>query len=305
MLAEGYSVASGHNYLVVDTDTGAASVEAPFLPACVVVGLGSSSAALAAVDTMAANETELSALTNAIDAQPVAAAMLVQLLRHNEAASIEQGLIAESLAYSTLQQSSGFNHWLAHTKRGAMRTQNAPPLLIQREGTNLVLTLNRALVHNAYNAALKDSLCEALQLAHADRSIEQVSLRGNGASFGAGGDLSEFGLVEDAGVAHLSRTTRSAAALLASLPCASESHVHGACIGAGIELPAFTTHIHAHRDSFFQLPEVAMGLIPGAGGTVSILNRIGKHRTAFMALSSQRIDADMALSWGLVDGLVG
>jgi enoyl-CoA hydratase/carnithine racemase len=164
--------------------------------------------------------------------------------------------------------------------------------------------LNRPDVHNAYNTELKDLLCEALQLAHSDHSIEQVSLRGRGASFGAGGDLSEFGSVEDAALAHLSRTTRSAGALLATLPCASDARVHGACIGAGIELPAFAQRISAHPDTFFQLPEVAMGLIPGAGGTVSILHRIGRQRTTFMALSNRRIDVSTALSWGLVDVLL-
>jgi len=303
MLAEGYSVASGNNYLVVDTDDDSTLVEASFLPACVVLGLGTPNAQHA-VDTMAANEAELAELIDAIEAQPTAAATLVQVVRHNQSSSIEQGLLAESLAYSTLQQSSGFNRWLGGFERPASPTQTEPPLLVEREGANLILTLNRPAVHNAYNADLKDLLCEALQLAHSDHSIERVSLRGKGASFGAGGDLSEFGFVEDAGLAHLSRTTRSAGALLATLPCASDARVHGACIGAGIELPAFAQRISAHPDAFFQLPEVAMGLIPGAGGTVSILHRIGRQRTNFMALSNRRVDASTALSWGLVDALL-
>ena len=76
-----------------------------------------------------------------------------------------------------------------------------------------------------------------------------------------------------------------------------------ACIGAGIELPAFLERIVATGDAFFQLPEVAMGLIPGAGGTFSICRRIGRQRTAWMALTNDRIDAETARSWGLVDAL--
>ena len=83
-----------------------------------------------------------------------------------------------------------------------------------------------------------------------------------------------------------------------------EVHVHGACIGAGIELPAYAGKLKARPDAFFQLPEVSMGLIPGAGGTVSILPRIGRHRLAFMALTSARIDAETALDWGLVDEIM-
>ena len=82
-----------------------------------------------------------------------------------------------------------------------------------------------------------------------------------------------------------------------------EARLHGACIGAGIELPAFAGKIIASRDAFFQLPEVGMGLIPGAGGTASILPRIGRQRLAHMALSGNRIDAETALDWGLVDAI--
>ena len=62
--------------------------------------------------------------------------------------------------------------------------------------------------------------------------------------------------------------------------------------------------IKAREDAFFQLPEVAFGLIPGAGGSVSLLPRIGRHRLAYMALTAARVDAATALSWGLVDEIV-
>ena len=77
--------------------------------------------------------------------------------------------------------------------------------------------------------------------------------------------------------------------------------VHGACVGAGIELPAFAGRITARSDAFFQLPEVRFGLIPGAGGTASILNRVGRSRFNYMALTSERIDAVTALKWRLID----
>jgi len=77
--------------------------------------------------------------------------------------------------------------------------------------------------------------------------------------------------------------------------------VKGACIGAGIELPAFAGRIEAAADAIFQLPEVSMGLVPGAGGTVSLPRRIGCHRSAWLALTGQAIDASTALSWGLID----
>jgi enoyl-CoA hydratase/carnithine racemase len=50
-------------------------------------------------------------------------------------------------------------------------------------------------------------------------------------------------------------------------------------------------------------PELALGLIPGAGGTVSVTRRIGRWRTAYLVLSGVTIDAATALGWGLVDEL--
>ena len=150
---------------------------------------------------------------------------------------------------------------------------------------------------------MRDALCEALSVAEMDDTVEEVVISGNGPSFCAGGDLSEFGQVRDAAEAHLSRTTRSAGGLLASLDCRTRVQVHGACISAGIEVPAFADSIGAKPDAFFQLPEISFGLVPGAGGTVSVTRRIGRHRTAYMALTNERIPAQTALAWGLVDNI--
>jgi enoyl-CoA hydratase/carnithine racemase len=81
----------------------------------------------------------------------------------------------------------------------------------------------------------------------------------------------------------------------------TRAELHGACIGAGIELAAYAGTVVARPNAFVQLPEVAMGLIPGAGGTVSLPRRIGRQRTAFLALTGRRIDAPTARDWGLVD----
>jgi enoyl-CoA hydratase/carnithine racemase len=53
------------------------------------------------------------------------------------------------------------------------------------------------------------------------------------------------------------------------------------------------------------LPEIAMGLIPGAGGCVSIPRRIGRQRTALMAITGRDLDAAQALEWGLIDAIEG
>ena len=57
----------------------------------------------------------------------------------------------------------------------------------------------------------------------------------------------------------------------------------------------------ARAGAVFRLPEVSMGLIPGAGGTATITRRVGRQRCAYMAISGADIDLETALAWGLVD----
>ena len=259
------------------------------------------------VDVLATTEAELGLLQAAASRNPRAATVLMQVLRHNEAASVADGLLAESLAYSTLQHGREFRRWLQGRppSAGGNGSDAEDPVLMVRENDRLTLTLNRPGKHNAYSAAMRDALVAALHVPLADANVCRVTVRGAGASFCAGGDLDEFGEARDSAEAHLSRTVRSAGALLHRLAPRTVCELHGACIGAGIELPAFSGRVVAREGSFFQLPEVSMGLIPGAGGTVSILKRIGRHRAAFMALSGLRIDAAIAAAWGLVDEVVG
>jgi enoyl-CoA hydratase len=78
-------------------------------------------------------------------------------------------------------------------------------------------------------------------------------------------------------------------------------HVHGSTLGGGIEMAAFADHVVAEPETRFALPEVAIGLIPGAGGTVSLPRRIGRQRTAVLGVTGRAIDASTALDWGLID----
>lgn len=125
-------------------------------------------------------------------------------------------------------------------------------------------------------------------------------LRGDGPAFCSGGDLDEFGTGGDPGANHV-RLTRNTGLALAAMAERVSVHVHGPCVGAGVELPAFAHHVIEARDTTFRLPELAMGLIPGGGGTASLPRRIGRHRTAWLALTGQTIDAHTAHRWGRVD----
>lgn len=272
-------------------------------PRCPLIALTSSELKLPPeVDLVARTEAELTLLTDAINNNPVAATILVSLLRHNETSSVEEGLFAESLSYSCLQNGESFLAWLGQNQLRKVSEEDFSSLvLMERQEGELTIILNRPQKRNAYSADLRDALYEALSLVALDDSVNNVIVRGAGENFSAGGDLTEFGEARDGAYAHVARMTRSNGLLLDQLKSRVEFHLHGACIGAGTELPCFSERVVAAPGTFFQLPEVAMGLIPGAGGTVSILHRIGRVRTAYMAISNERIDTETALDWGLID----
>jgi len=255
----------------------------------------------AALDVVAASEDELAAILATARKAPLATLVLVQLLRGSLARSVADGLFAESLAYSILQAGPEFAAWGAGRTARVREPSREPAVLAARTGDRLELRLNRPEKRNAFSAELRDSLCEALALVIQDASVRSVVLSGVGPSFCSGGDLDEFGTLPDPASAHAVRATRNAAGLLARCAERVEAQVHGACVGAGVELPAFCRRVVADPAAFFLLPEVGMGLVPGAGGTVSLPRRIGRQRTAWLALTGRRLGAEEAHAWGLVD----
>lgn len=241
-------------------------------------------------------------LVEQVSSRPVAAGALVRLLRGAEGRSIEDGLLVESAVYSTLQAGPEFVAWRA-ARPLKTRREEGDPVELRRDGDVLHVTLRREHVHNALDRAMRDQLVDAFRLVAVDGSITRVEFRGRGPSFCAGGDLDEFGTFPDPATAHLVRLQQSAGRAIAAVAGRVTVHLHGACMGSGIELAAFAGTVIAHPSTVVGLPEVSVGLVPGAGGTVSLPRRVGRHRTARLALTGERIDADTALSWGLVDRL--
>ena len=215
-------------------------------------------------------------------------------------------VVTESLAYSTLQAGPEFARWLA--ERGPARMPDiADPVRARRDGDTIRIAFNRPDRHNAFSTDARAALLEALTVAQLDPSVTGIVLSGNGSSFCSGGDLAEFGTFADPVSAHLARTRYSPAlaldALTDRLGRSCRAEVHGRVMGSGLEMAAFCGWVDARDDSVFGLPELGLGLIPGAGGTLSVTRRIGRWRTAYLVLSGRTIDADTARAWGLVDAI--
>lgn len=311
---ENYSPFGEHHCLMVDLNTSIHSLSIDdrqhvqtFLAQlpCPSIAIGDEHPLREAFDIAVAAIEETKALCSNIARAPIAAMTLVQVIRSTIMLPLAEGLLVESLAYATLQAGPEFHAWSRDNPPTAVAiADTGAPLFIEHDGDKLHVQLNRPSRRNAISVEVRDALTELFQLVIADQSIKHVRISGSGGCFSIGGDLDEFGTAPSPAEAHTIRSVRLPARYLIQCADRVAFHVHSACIGAGAEIPAFGRHISATRNAFFQLPEIQFGLIPGAGGCVSIPKRVGKQRAIYMALSGKKINAKTALEWGLIDEIV-
>lgn len=248
-------------------------------------------------------------LRDAVSRSPRAAVACGQLVRQTAVLGIGEGLAAEATAYSLLLGGPEFARWLIERDlergRGAARprsrSQPAEPVLVTRDDGRLSIVLNVPERRNAFSAVVREALLDAVLLAEADPTIESVELSGAGPAFCSGGDLDEFGTATDLVAAWMVRLSRAPWRVIERIAPKVTVFAHGACVGAGAEIAAYAGRVVAAPDAFFALPEVRMGLVPGAGGSVSVVRRIGRWRAAWLMLTGERLPAATALRWGLVD----
>ena len=232
------------------------------------------------------------------------ALVLAHLLRQKAYQNVSQGLVLESLSYGMLQSGSQFMAWLNQRGDITRVLDEKPVVLASRSDELLEIYLNRPERSNAYSSVMRDQLFDFLQIARFDETVTKVKLHGLGKSFCSGGDLAEFGSVDFPPDGHIIRMHRSPALSLHSIADKLEVYLHGVCAGAGIEIPAFASRVFGNESVEIFLPEISMGLIPGAGGTVSLPRRIGPQKTAYLAMSGKTLSLSDALAWGLIDEAV-
>jgi hypothetical protein len=273
------------------------------LPPFPLIGLGDPSHPLAAaVDAIVEPPVSVEALIRQTSRTPHAAAVAVQVLRSVDARPRERALLFESISYGLLQGSAEYQAWLA-SRVPAEHPAPRGRVIVERRDSVLHVVLDRPEARNAIDRVMRDQLFDAFTLAALDLEVRSIQLRATGPAFSIGGDLEEFGTTRDPATAHLIRSRTLPALALVGRAEILDVHVQGACVGAGLEIAAFAGRLTATSGAWFQLPELAMGLIPGAGGCVSVPRRIGRQRTVLMILSGRRINAQTALRWGLIDGI--
>lgn len=253
-----------------------------------------------AVDLVVGEVSTADRLAEGFERAPIAGATAALLLR-DAPIGVWPGLVAESTAYSMLQAGPEFAAWRAANPPRPV-DDDEPRVRVAHEARHTVVSLHRPHRHNALDRRMRDELDAALAPLVERRG--PVIVRGDGPSFCSGGDLDEFATFPDPASAHLIRLTRSLAWRFHQLQRRLVVGLHGACLGAGIELPAFAARVVAADDARIGLPELGLGLIPGAGGTVSIPRRTGRQTLLRMVWSGESIDAYRARRLGLVDEVV-
>ncbi|SHI54098.1 enoyl-CoA hydratase/isomerase family protein [Pseudozobellia thermophila] len=168
------------------------------------------------------------------------------------------------------------------------------------------LSINRPKKLNALNKETLDELHAAFADLEKDAEIKVVILTGSGdKAFVAGADISEFAhFSEEEGGRLAAEGHEKVFDFIENLSKPVIAAVNGFALGGGLEL-AMACHIRvASQNARMGLPEVSLGVIPGYGGTQRLPRLIGKGRAMELIMTAGMIDADRALSYGLVNHVV-
>jgi enoyl-CoA hydratase len=171
------------------------------------------------------------------------------------------------------------------------------------DGQILLVTLNRPEVANALNLRMGHELTALFeQHAASPEAARVVVLTGRGEkAFCAGADLKETVDMSDAQWRshHLIFERMVRAIMQCPLPIVAA--VNGAAYGGGCELACLSDFVYAAQTARFALPEVKLGMIPGAGGTQTLARAVGARRANELIFSGMPFSAEEATSWGLVN----
>jgi methylglutaconyl-CoA hydratase len=173
---------------------------------------------------------------------------------------------------------------------------------------NLVarVTLNRPEIHNAFNEIMIQELIDVFKDISSDKDARVVVLTGNGKSFCAGADLNWMKKVVDFSYEENLKESLELADLfylIYSLPKPTIARVNGAAIGGGAGLVAVCDIVIASEKAKFSLSEVKLGLVPACISPYEV-RRIGEKNCRELFLTGERIDAQKALNFGLVNQVV-
>ena len=171
------------------------------------------------------------------------------------------------------------------------------PISIERDRDVAVIVIDHPPV-NALALPVREALLAAIENLDADTSVRAIVLHGAGRHFVAGADVREFEEAPKGPLLNdlLLRLERCSKPVIAVL--------HGATLGGGAELALASHYRCATKDLQFGFPEVKLGLIPGAGGTVRLPHVSGFKTSLDLMTSGMPVSIDRAIDMGVVDHLI-
>ena len=164
--------------------------------------------------------------------------------------------------------------------------------------------LNRPEKVNALNSTLLLSLVDALRSAAASPDSRIVLLSGRGKAFCGGADVKELSTLDASSASGFVQKIHAVCAAIRALPVPVIARLHGAVIGAGLEIAAACDLRIAAEGTKFAMPEVRLG-IPSVVEAALLPRLMGSGRAAWLVLTGEAIDARKACEWGLVEQIGG
>jgi enoyl-CoA hydratase/carnithine racemase len=154
---------------------------------------------------------------------------------------------------------------------------------------------------NALHPDVSDEIASAAALVQADTSVRSMVLTGTAKSFVAGGDIKYFTTLDRASAADMASRTQAMQNRLFNLRVPVIAAVNGHALGGGLELALACDIIIAEEQAVFGLPEVTLGVIPGAGGTQMLVDLLPRSTAKRLMFTGDRFTAVEAQAYGLID----
>src|SRR5687767_6753003 len=170
---------------------------------------------------------------------------------------------------------------------------------VELEGSVARIFLNRPEKANALNSAMLSALAGALGSLDLE-TLRVVVIAGRGRNFCGGADAAELKALIPANAAAFVEKIHRVCKAIRDLPVPVVAHLHGAVIGAGLEIAAACDLRVAAEGTKFSMPEVRLG-IPSVVEAALLPRLMGSGRAAWLVLTGEAIDARRALEWGLVE----
>ena len=196
---------------------------------------------------------------------------------------------------------------MPNSKSAVPEASHASSVLYEARGAVALVTLNRPQALNSFTRQMHHDLWTALDLAEADSTIRALVITGAGRGFCAGADLSEFDFAPGPDLVKradpgpvIDQAFNPTARRLQNLRMPTIAAVNGVAAGAGASLAMCCDIAIAVPSASFIQAFSKIGLIPDAGGSWLLVERLGMARAMALAMTGDKLSADKAKEWGLI-----